>query len=88
MFFITLLYLEHCGDGIYSVNIFGVVWDQFYFSEKVDILNTENFGSFPVLRCGGGKVFAGMHGKKKGRQLLIDQQRGYCRLTYSQRVFG
>ena len=66
MSFITLLHLEHDGDGICSVKIFRVVWDQFYFSEKANILNTENFGSFLVLRGGSGEVFAGMHDKEDG----------------------
>ena len=61
--FVTLFHLKSYGDGIRSVKILRVACDQFSFGEEANIFDTENFGSFLMLRGGGGEVFTRAHGE-------------------------
>ena len=63
--FVILLHLKSYDDGIRSVKIIRVVWGQFFFGEEANIFDTENFGSFLMLRDGGGEVFIGAHGEEE-----------------------
>ena len=48
------------------MQVLRIVWDLFFFGEEADVFDTQNLGSFLVLRGRGGKIFTGAHGEEEG----------------------